>query len=79
MKKDFQEEMRSIWPKIIQISKNEVYIIAGRTDDDETTTDCFKYLINENLMKKIHPIQKSRSAFGLVYLRNSIYVIGGLG
>lgn len=43
--KDFQESIQSLWPKIIRIGKNDVYIISGTTIEREPTRECYKYSI----------------------------------
>lgn len=59
------------------MNKSDVYIISGMKEDREILTDCYKLNIRLMNLTKISPIKIGRSAFGIAFVMDHIYVISG--
>jgi Kelch motif len=46
-------------------------------DSQKKVHDCYKFNMKTQEISKIASIKRPRSAFGIVYIRNYIYVFGG--
>ena len=55
----------------------EFYIISGMDLNSQKLKDCYKFNIKTNQITKIADILQGRYAFGIVNIKQYIYVISG--
>lgn len=64
--------------KSIATPDGSIYLIGG-TRPDKGKSDVIYKFQNGTLVEEADRMKEGRSSFGVCYLRNSIYVVGGIG
>eukprot|EP00347_Sterkiella_histriomuscorum_P007965 403346888 len=79
-KTNFKKDIKTIWQKIIQVNDWHVYFISGMTTDikQSATKRCYCFDIRYRKITRVADILQSRSGFGVCYIKEKIYVCGGI-
>lgn len=67
------------WHKSIATPSGKLFLLGGASVDIKAIkkNSLFEYLFEQNKLKQKSPMSISRSGFGLVYMNNHLYVLGG--
>lgn len=66
--------------KSVVIPNGDIYLIGGTRKDGTKSGEILRYdNMSKSLVKEADEMKEARSSFGISFMRNNIYVIGGIG
>ena len=56
-----------------------ILVCGGQTSSGEYRKDCYEYRVTSNSWRNMPPMTTERSLFGMIYLKQKVYAVGGNG